>query len=97
MKRGTRQPEPESEDPASEIAMTLQDVADYLNCHYSTVYRLAPKGKLPGFRLGGAWRCRRSELQAWMAPVRRGSRKQAFQGSWAGRGQGEEAYQPGSL
>ena len=66
MKREDGQPERESEDPASD-RMTLQEVADYLKLHYTTVYRLAGSGKLPEFRLGGRWRCQRSDLQAWMA------------------------------
>jgi len=32
--------------------MTLQDVAEYLNCHPVTVHRLLAHGKLPAFRLG---------------------------------------------
>ena len=58
MKRRTKQPEAESDDRVSEIAMTLYDVADYLNlnCHYSTVHRLIRKGELPVFRLGSVFR-----------------------------------------
>ncbi|MDZ7924044.1 MAG: helix-turn-helix domain-containing protein [Marinagarivorans sp.] len=32
-----------------------------------TVYRLAQKGEIPAFKLGGTWRFRRSELDAWIA------------------------------
>ena len=44
---------PESAQFAGEI-MTLYGVADYLNCHPSTVSRLLISGKLRGFHLGGA-------------------------------------------
>jgi len=46
--------------------MTLQDVADYLHCHYGTAYRLAQRGDIPSFRLGGNWRFLRSEVDHWI-------------------------------
>ncbi len=50
---------------ASKI-LTAKEVADYLRCHISTVYRLAKTGKLPGFRLGADWRFREDALQNWV-------------------------------
>ena len=50
---------------ASKI-LTAKEVADYLRCHISTVYRLAKTGKLPGFRLGADWRFRDDALQNWL-------------------------------
>ena len=47
--------------------MTIAEVADYLNCHYGTVYRLVRGGDLPAFRLGGSWRFLRSDLEQWIA------------------------------
>jgi excisionase family DNA binding protein len=47
--------------------MTVRDVAAYLNCHYSTVYRLLRSGAIPGFRLGGDWRFRREDLDRWIS------------------------------
>jgi excisionase family DNA binding protein len=46
--------------------LTAKEVADYLRCHISTVYRLAKSGKLPGFRLGADWRFREDALQNWL-------------------------------
>jgi excisionase family DNA binding protein len=46
--------------------LTAKEVADYLRCHISTVYRLAKSGKLPGFRLGADWRFREDALQSWL-------------------------------
>jgi excisionase family DNA binding protein len=46
--------------------LTAKEVADYLRCHISTVYRLAKGGKLPGFRLGADWRFREDALQNWL-------------------------------
>jgi excisionase family DNA binding protein len=45
----------------------LSDLADYLQCHPSTLYQLVNAGKIPAFRLGGEWRFRRSELDEWIA------------------------------
>jgi excisionase family DNA binding protein len=45
----------------SEI-LTLEEVAAYLKAGKRTVYRLAQKGEIPAFKLGGTWRFRRSEL-----------------------------------
>ena len=50
----------------SEI-LTLDEVAAYLKAGKRTVYRLAQKGEIPAFKLGGTWRFRRSELDRWIA------------------------------
>jgi excisionase family DNA binding protein len=50
--------------------MTIPQVAEYLNCHYSTVLRILKARKLPGFRLGGDWRFRRSDLERWISGQR---------------------------
>jgi excisionase family DNA binding protein len=47
-------------------AMTVRDVADYLNVDEKTVYRLAQRGDLPGFKVAGAWRFKRSDLDSWI-------------------------------
>ena len=52
--------------PDSEI-LTLDEVAVYLKAGKKTVYRLAQQGEIPGFKLGGTWRFRRSELDRWIA------------------------------
>jgi excisionase family DNA binding protein len=53
-------------EPEGEI-LTLDEVAAYLKAGRRTVYRLAAEGKLPAFKLGGTWRFRRSDLDAWIA------------------------------
>lgn len=53
-------------DTDSEI-LTLEEVAAYLKAGKRTVYRLAQKGEIPAFKLGGTWRFRRSELDSWIA------------------------------
>lgn len=47
-------------------AMTVRDVAGYLNVDEKTVYRLAKRGELPGFKVAGAWRFKRSDLKDWI-------------------------------
>ncbi len=51
---------------ASSPAMTVRDVAAYLNVNEKTVYRLAQRGELPGFKVAGAWRFQRSDLDHWI-------------------------------
>jgi excisionase family DNA binding protein len=46
--------------------LTLQEVAEYLKLTEKTAYRLAADGKLPGFKVGGAWRFKREDLEAWI-------------------------------
>ena len=53
-------------DVESEI-LTLEEVAAYLKAGKRTVYRLAQKGEIPAFKLGGTWRFRRSDLDRWIA------------------------------
>ena len=47
--------------------LTLDEIAAYLKIAKRTVYRLAQKGEIPAFKLGGTWRFRRSELDCWIA------------------------------
>ncbi|TXH76951.1 MAG: DNA-binding protein [Thiobacillus sp.] len=42
-------------------------MAAYLKAGKKTVYRLAQQGQIPGFKLGGTWRFRRTELDRWIA------------------------------
>ena len=49
-----------------EPAMTVRDVAGYLNVDEKTVYRLAKRGELPGFKVAGSWRFKRTDLDAWI-------------------------------
>jgi excisionase family DNA binding protein len=50
----------------AETAMTVREVASYLNVNEKTVYRLAQKGELPGFKVAGAWRFRRADIDRWI-------------------------------
>lgn len=46
--------------------MTIREVAEYLKLTEKTAYRLAAEGKIPGFKVGGSWRFKRSELERWI-------------------------------
>ena len=50
--------------------LTIQEVADYLRITEKTAYRLAGNEKLPGFKVGGSWRFRQSEIDAWIEAER---------------------------
>lgn len=46
--------------------LTLKQVAEYLQLAEKTAYRLAAEGKLPGFKVGGSWRFKQKDLEAWI-------------------------------
>ena len=56
--------------PLDEI-LTLKDVAAYLKLADRTVYLYAQTGKLPGIKIGSAWRFRRADLDRWLDEQRR--------------------------
>jgi excisionase family DNA binding protein len=45
--------------------LTVKDLASYMHCHESTIYRLVKHRELPAFRLGGAWRFRITDIDRW--------------------------------
>ena len=46
--------------------LTIKEVAEYLKVHERTVYRLANKNELPGFKVANAWRFRKGDLDRWI-------------------------------
>lgn len=46
--------------------MTIKELSDYLKLTEKTAYRIAAEGKIPGFKVGGAWRFRKSEIDKWI-------------------------------
>lgn len=52
----------------AETAMTVREVATYLNVNEKTVYRLAQKRGIPGFKVVGVWRFRREDRACHAAP-----------------------------
>lgn len=53
--------------------LTIKEVADYLRIAEKTAYRLASNGTLPGFKVGGSWRFRRTEVDSWIEAERQKS------------------------
>ena len=52
--------------PDDEI-MTVKELAVFLKIAEKTAYRFASEGKVPGFKVGSAWRFRKSEINRWIA------------------------------
>ena len=50
------------EETVTTAAMTVQEVAAYLNGDPKTVYRLVNRRELPGFKVGGSWRFQKDDL-----------------------------------
>ena len=46
--------------------LTIKEVSAYLKITKKTAYRLTAEGKIPGFKVGGAWRFRKQEIDAWI-------------------------------
>ena len=55
--------------------MTIDELSGYLKLKIKTAYHLAAKGDIPGFKVGGAWRFRKSEIEKWIAKQERDSKK----------------------
>ncbi len=46
--------------------LTISDIASLLKVAEKTVYGLAQKGDLPGFKVGGQWRFSRTAIDSWI-------------------------------
>jgi len=46
--------------------LTIQEVAQQLGVHETTIYRLANHGKLPAFKIGSQWRFDSGLLDNWV-------------------------------
>jgi len=52
---------------ADDEILTIRDVAALLKVGEKTIYTMAQTGDLPGFKVRGQWRFRRSDIDAWIA------------------------------
>lgn len=46
--------------------LTLEEVAEFLHVHPSTVYRLLKNRRIPAFRVGSDWRFNRESIDQWV-------------------------------
>ena len=49
-----------------EKLLTIEEVAEFLNLEYKSVYRLVRNGELPAARIGRVYRVSRSDLDAYL-------------------------------
>jgi len=54
--------------------LTLKEVAALLKIADRTAYMMVQRGDLPGFKVGGQWRFKRKDIDAWMEAQKRSSR-----------------------
>jgi excisionase family DNA binding protein len=47
--------------------LSIKEVAQRLNLHEMTIYRLIKSRSLPAFKVGGQWRVRRQFLDEWLS------------------------------
>ncbi|MAF98656.1 MAG: DNA-binding protein [Micavibrio sp.] len=46
--------------------LTVKELSEYLKLNEKTAYRLAAKGEIPGFKVGGSWRFDRRDIDKWI-------------------------------
>jgi excisionase family DNA binding protein len=51
--------------------LTLQELSAYLKIAEKTLYGYAQKGKIPGIKIGSAWRFRRTDIDQWLEEQRK--------------------------
>jgi len=56
-----------------EQILTASQVAELLQVHLRTVYKLARRGLIPGRKFGGGWRFSRDEIMKMISNSRSGS------------------------
>lgn len=62
--------------------MTINEVAEYLHLHPTTVYRLIKHGDLPACKIGDLWRIGFDELDEWrQEKTRKNSRSRPVRAS----------------
>ena len=52
---------------AEQPYLSVEHVAKRFGINPTTVYRLAQRGTLPGFKIGGQWRFSQEMLESWVA------------------------------
>ena len=47
--------------------MTIDEVAKYLRLKKVTIYKHVQDGKIPGFKVGSAWRFKKTSVDKWIS------------------------------
>ncbi len=47
--------------------LSIHQVAERFGVNVTTIYRLAQRGQLPGFKIGNQWRFSEDMLESWAA------------------------------
>ncbi len=50
---------------SAEDILTISELSTHLRVHPTTIYRLLREGRIPGFRVGSAWRFSRAAIEVW--------------------------------
>lgn len=68
-----------------ERALTVKQVAEYLQVNERTIYKLAQNGKIPCFKVAGTWRFWKRDIEEWTEEnkkrVLKGCKKEPTQNS----------------
>ena len=51
--------------------LTVDELAQYLRVHRSTIYRLLRKNQLPAFKIGSDWRFNLDSVDKWIYEAQR--------------------------
>ena len=54
-----------SKKTPSEI-LTVEEVAEFLKVHASTIYKLLKRREIPAFRVGADWRFHAVQIEEWV-------------------------------
>ena len=65
--------------------LTVQNVAEYLHVHPSSVYRLLKRKQLPAFKIGSEWRFNRESIDLWRADAEQKLKKAGKRGPSPGK------------
>jgi excisionase family DNA binding protein len=52
--------------PMPTEVMTISDVATFLKVNEKTIYRLVKAGRIPAFKVAGAWRFKKADIDEWI-------------------------------
>jgi excisionase family DNA binding protein len=52
--------------------LTLEEVAQFLHVHPSTVYRLLKRRSIPAFKIGSDWRFNQESIERWVKKLEAG-------------------------